>query len=102
MVGHATFDNRFVALTENGVIVDVVKQGVQDRLTTTENTVESVQKELEAVKGELKKVQDMLSQFPPPTGGGQNGEPGPGRQGRRRGAPGGSTRGGSTPGGVEP
>ena len=97
MVGHATFDNRFVALTENGVVVDVVKQGVQDRLTTTETNVESVQQELAAVKGELEKVKKMLSQYGPPTGGGQGGVPGAGPRGRKRGAPGGSTTGGRQP-----
>jgi hypothetical protein len=94
MVGHVTADHRLLALTENGVVVDVVKQGVQDRLTTTETTVESVQQELATVRGELEEVKKILAQYRPPS---DEGQPGPSAKGRSpgRGAPGGSGRRGA-------
>jgi hypothetical protein len=98
MVGHVTADNRLLALTQNGVVVDVVKQGVQDRLSSTETTVESVQQELATVKGELEKVKKMLSQYrPPPSGGGPASASSTEGQGKS-----GATRSRSKRGGAQP
>jgi hypothetical protein len=97
MVGHVTADNRLLALTQNGVVVDVVKQGVQDRLTTTETSVESVQQELKTVKDELEKVKKLLSQYPPPSGGGPASASSTEGQGKS-----GATRSRSKRGGAQP
>jgi hypothetical protein len=96
MAGHVTTADRLVALTDQGIIVDVVKQGVQDRLTVTESDVESVRTELSAVRAELEEMKKVLGQYRPPSEGGQ---PGPVARGRggKRGAPGGSTPGGTQP-----
>jgi hypothetical protein len=94
MAGHVTATDRLVALTEQGVVVDVVKQGVQDRLTTTEHTVDVVREELKAVQAELDKLKKVLNQYRPPSSGGQQGPRG---RGGKRGAPGGSTPGGTQP-----
>jgi hypothetical protein len=97
MVGHVTADQRLVAFAENGVVVDVMKQGVQDRLATTESGVESLQQELAAVKDELVKMKQILSQYTPSPGVEQPGQTaGRNRGGRRR------TPGGSAPGGAQP
>jgi hypothetical protein len=95
MAGHATADDRFLAYTENGVVMDVVKQGVQDRLKTTEGTVETVERELHALRDELEKVKAQLKQYRPPPSGGEPGPGALGRGGRRR-----PSGGGSKPGGA--